>query len=518
MAVSYPLALRTIIRASKVRTQPAGFGVAEPRRGPAYFQDTGTDVPVFWEVLFRFTTEEAQRFWSWFDHNLMRGALWFTLPIRTEFGLAEHECHFMPDGLLPVREVGELWEYTATITSRRLLSPDGSIYVELSNAGFNNNGATSAVGTLVRNLDPATTYILSLPQYKAFTGVSYWPSDTSTISGFPPAGQYWGNRVFVTDATVSDQGPGGANTYAFGTATGYPDGESARLAFPGGTITGSSSYKFWFYDPNPGDNRGGLSLKLTPASAANVNAPFYIPSADSGFASFVKLMMRMQGADGAGGAVDSSASPLTLTTVGVTHTTADAIFARTSLLFPASGDNYVSAPYASPLHIGSADFMVRARVKLVSATAADMCILSLWLEPTNKSWIFGINAAREVFFYTSTDGSTGDFSKFTSGHTVPLNTWTEVAAWRLGGRLRMAIGGIVRYDQANTQTLYTPSGGSNLLIVGAHQVASGPKAAPLRNTYLGELQLRIDDGGLYTGDYTPSTYALPAAVASAGPA
>lgn len=518
MATPYPLALRTIIRASKSRSQPAAFSVSEPRRGFAYFQDIGTDVPVFWEVAFRFTQEEAQTFRNWFVYNLQRGVLWFDLPIKTEFGLVTHECHFMPDGLLPTRETGEVWEYSATIMARKLLIPDGSVTLDLSMLGFDNNGATSAVGTTVTDLDPAVTYIISLPPFRPYSGVSYWPSDTSTIAGYPPPGQYWGTRLFVTQGPGADEGPGGSNTRSFGPAVGYPNGEAARLAFPGGTLTGSSTYKFWFYDPNPGDNRGGLSVLLTPAAAANVNAPFYIPTADAGFASFVKLMMRTQGASGAGAAVDSSAAPLTLTTVGVTHSTVDPRFANTSLAFPDTGNNYVSAPYASPMQIGAADFMVRAWVKRTVVTAADMAICSLWLESANRSWIFGINAAGEVFFYTSTNGSTGDFSKYTAGHTVPVNTWSEVAVWRLGGRLRIAIDGTVRYDEANTETFFTPTGGSNALVVGGHAVTSGSIAAPLRSTYLGELQLRIGDGGAYTGNYTPSVYPLPSATASAGPA
>ena len=59
MPAAYPLHIRTILRTQKSRTQPAAFRMAEPRRGYGYAQATGTDVPVFWDVAFRFTGDEA---------------------------------------------------------------------------------------------------------------------------------------------------------------------------------------------------------------------------------------------------------------------------------------------------------------------------------------------------------------------------------------------------------------------------------------------------------------------------
>lgn len=126
MAVEpYPLHLRTVLRASKSRTQPASFRMAEPRRGYGYAQATGTDTPVFWDVSFRFTTEEALVFQIWFTQIIRRGLDEFTLPIRTEFGLITHTCRFLPDGLLPANEEGESWTYKATIMARAQTIPAG---------------------------------------------------------------------------------------------------------------------------------------------------------------------------------------------------------------------------------------------------------------------------------------------------------------------------------------------------------------------------------------------------------
>lgn len=123
MTVSYPLSIRSILRSNKSRTQPAAFRTAEPRRGYAYSQATGTDTPVFWDVAFRFTQPEAMIFQLWVEEVLNRGVDEFTMPIRTEFGLITHTCRFLPDSLLPTSEAGETWGYTATIMARAKLIP-----------------------------------------------------------------------------------------------------------------------------------------------------------------------------------------------------------------------------------------------------------------------------------------------------------------------------------------------------------------------------------------------------------
>lgn len=125
MPAAYPLLLKTILRAGKSRSQPAAFSMAEPRRGYGYAQATGTDTPVFWEVAFRFTEAEALVFQLWFRNIINRGADEFTMPLRTEFGLLEHTCRFLPDGLLNTTEAGQSFGYTATIMARAQVVPAG---------------------------------------------------------------------------------------------------------------------------------------------------------------------------------------------------------------------------------------------------------------------------------------------------------------------------------------------------------------------------------------------------------
>lgn len=123
MAAPYPLNIRTVLRASKSRSQPASFSMSEPRRGYAYAQAIGTDTPVFWDVAFRFTQSEAVVFQLWFRNTIARGLLEFDLPLRTEFGLITHTCRFLPDSLLPATEDGPHWSYKATIMARAQIIP-----------------------------------------------------------------------------------------------------------------------------------------------------------------------------------------------------------------------------------------------------------------------------------------------------------------------------------------------------------------------------------------------------------
>lgn len=125
MTATYPTGLPSFLRAGKSRSQPAKFRITEPRRGLGYATKIGTDVPVFWDVTWRFTQEQAQAFQLWFSAVINDGADEFLMDIRTEFGLVQHTCRFMPDGLLPAAEDGDLFTYTATVAARAQVIPAG---------------------------------------------------------------------------------------------------------------------------------------------------------------------------------------------------------------------------------------------------------------------------------------------------------------------------------------------------------------------------------------------------------
>lgn len=139
MAVNYPTGLGTV-QATKSRQTAADYAMDNPRRGPAYVRKIGPDQPVTWTVSFRFNERDAQRFWAWFVSPTYcdGGKAEFILPLRTEFGMVDHVCRFMPDSLLPMSQEGQTVGYTATITARNLAYPEGyeeglDFIVELEN-------------------------------------------------------------------------------------------------------------------------------------------------------------------------------------------------------------------------------------------------------------------------------------------------------------------------------------------------------------------------------------------------
>lgn len=94
---------------------------------------------------------------------------------------------------------------------------------------------------------------LDMPAGGTYVAWSPWSSDYSAEVPSPP--NAWGNAFSVTNADGS--------TAAFGANAIASSDTAARAAFAAVTITGYRSYVFWINDPNPGDNRGGLSVRVT---------------------------------------------------------------------------------------------------------------------------------------------------------------------------------------------------------------------------------------------------------------
>lgn len=109
-------------------------------------------------------------------------------------------------------------------------------------------------GVAVAGLDPDAVYSLSMPSGQRFDGWSEWASDADPF--VTHTGLAWGNSFKVT----SDLGVGGT---AFGAMSIASTGDAARLLFSGGTLTGSTSWTFWFDSDSINDNRGGLSIQIT---------------------------------------------------------------------------------------------------------------------------------------------------------------------------------------------------------------------------------------------------------------
>ncbi|MGL5396538.1 MAG: hypothetical protein ACRDBQ_14920, partial [Shewanella sp.] len=100
----------------------------QPRSGAAYTKNISTDNPVFFNVTFRFRQVDAQRFFAWFKGSLQEGRLPFTVPMRTEFGLANQEVRFYAaqgDTILDHSQEGSVHTYTGTVFASSLAYPEG---------------------------------------------------------------------------------------------------------------------------------------------------------------------------------------------------------------------------------------------------------------------------------------------------------------------------------------------------------------------------------------------------------
>lgn len=125
--VEYPFGLSSFLM-SKQRTTGAQFLIYEPRSGSGYVKNTSSDTPSFFSVTFKFKEVDAQRFQAWFNGPLQRGRLPFTIPMRTEFGLANQTVQFhaaQGDTILDCSQDGHVYTYSATVVAREIAYPDG---------------------------------------------------------------------------------------------------------------------------------------------------------------------------------------------------------------------------------------------------------------------------------------------------------------------------------------------------------------------------------------------------------
>ncbi len=126
-AIPYPFGLSGVLM-TKTRTQGASFMQYQPRSGAAYTKNISSDNPVFFNISFRFRQVDAQRFFAWFKGPLQEGRLPFTVPMRTEFGLANQEVRFYAaqgDTILDHSQEGSVHTYTGTVFASSLAYPDG---------------------------------------------------------------------------------------------------------------------------------------------------------------------------------------------------------------------------------------------------------------------------------------------------------------------------------------------------------------------------------------------------------
>lgn len=125
--INWPTGLRPSIKASKSRDEVVGFRESPVTSGPSFIEPFSEDTPVFYNVEFIFTKNEARAFQSWLRVNRMKtNAPFFNFPILIEDpNVDTQEARFTLDGYPQLRsETNAIFTYSARILIRKIVSED----------------------------------------------------------------------------------------------------------------------------------------------------------------------------------------------------------------------------------------------------------------------------------------------------------------------------------------------------------------------------------------------------------
>lgn len=205
------------------------------------------------------------------------------------------------------------------------------------------------------------------------------------------------------------------------------------------------------------------------------------------------LLLHFDGANNSTTFTDSSPNPKTITANGnVKISTTQSKINGSSAFYDGNGD-YLSIPDSVDFDLSGGIFTVATHVYPTGGTG-ERTICGQWTTTGNLGWIITLNAARELTFYYTTNGSTGVFSQYTAGYAVGLNTWAHIAVVLYGKILRLFIDGFIRFENRNfTASIFNSAG---LFGIGAQGNGAGYYTG-----YIDEIVIAKD--ALYTEAFTP---------------
>ena len=191
------------------------------------------------------------------------------------------------------------------------------------------------------------------------------------------------------------------------------------------------------------------------------------------------------------GIIDSSMQS-NYTTVGDSKVSSGAVkYGTGAMYFDGTGD-YLNGPFSPLYAIESCDFTVEAWVYR-NAIGAEHNIAITRDVAGGDGWNLRINATNTLQFYYNAGTS------ISSTGTIPLNTWTHIAATRNGTAGKLFINGVID----GTATFVNGTTTTQRLRIGV----SATNAAGYFNGYIDDL--RITKGfARYTANFTPSAVAF----------
>lgn len=214
------------------------------------------------QVSFVYLEDDYATFVAWWRDTLLYGHRWFTLALPSANGLVDHVVRFARKYSAQVRghryvDVScDLEVRERKIGTETILVPVLSYELDLVAPGWPGGNCASAFVPPPKSVhfeaDPAMTYEITLPAGRLYTAWSGYPTDSIpepwivTLSWRQVNGATFNDVLVTPNNSVSGVTP-----------------EEARAGWVPLYITGYTDYYFWLNDPNPTDNRGGLSLLLT---------------------------------------------------------------------------------------------------------------------------------------------------------------------------------------------------------------------------------------------------------------
>ncbi len=248
------------------------------------------------------------------------------------------------------------------------------------------------------------------------------------------------------------------------------------------------------------DTSGRILSAIDPNNRA-IGYAYYTDTVMNGVTSDTdtSLLLHADGVNGATAFTDSSLTPKAVTPSGNAQiSTAQGKFGGASMAFDGTGD-YLASSSSNDLDFGTGDFTIEwFEYPTSNANTGRFHIKGSVLGGTGTGAVAGVSVGYNGTNWAIYHGSTYEVTPA----TLSLNTWTHVALVRVGGVMRLFVGGNKVGPDMNYSAAL-PNTGAAVLTLGAYYDTT--------YSFTGYLdELRITKGiARYTANFSPPTAAFP---------
>lgn len=201
-----------------------------------------------------------------------------------------------------------------------------------------------------------------------------------------------------------------------------------------------------------------------------------------------------------GSLTDSSGTGKVVTAVnGAGTSSGQSVFGGSALFFDGTND-YFTVPDHDDFDFARRVWSIDLRLYLAATPNADQPLVCKWVNSGSWSWYLGTNSSRQIRFFSSYDGTNGNFGG--TSQQVALNTWAHIACWRYGNTVYIAIDGTIYFTVGVSSSLdfFTTTAA-----LGIGALGSG--TSPAKSMYIDELRICVDRIPYSTAGFTVPTQA-----------